>query len=48
MMEQKLQNYATNQLPGGKYWSPTPEVKEILSQIQVMTFVNPFLSLMII
>ena len=33
MMEQKLQNYAANQLPGGKYWSPTPEVKAILSQI---------------
>ena len=29
MMEQKLQNYATNQLPGGKYWSPTPEAKAI-------------------
>ena len=33
MMEQKLQNYAANQLPGGKYWSPTPKVKAVLSEI---------------
>ena len=50
MMEQKLQNYSANQLPGGKYWSPTAGVKAFLSQISPSndTFVNPFLGLMII
>ena len=33
-MADKLITYAKDQLPGGRYWDPEPETKEILSQLE--------------
>ena len=33
-MHTKLSEYKKDQLPGGKYWNPTEEVKKILEQLQ--------------
>lgn len=32
-MEAKLSTYAANQLPGGKYWKPEPQVEAVLRQL---------------
>lgn len=33
-MKEKLCTYASDQLPGGRYWNPEKEVKDILCQLQ--------------
>ena len=33
-MKEKLSSYAQNQLPGGKYWEPDPDVKTILMSLK--------------
>ena len=33
-MKEKLFSYAQNQLPGGKYWEPDPDVKTILKSLK--------------
>lgn len=33
-MNQKLSSYAQNQLPGGKYWEPEPDIERILKSLR--------------
>lgn len=33
-MKEKLTTYAQNQLPGGKYWEPDPEIKAVLKTLK--------------
>ena len=33
-MRSKLCTYAQNQLPGGKYWDPEPDVKKVLAELK--------------
>ena len=34
-MNQKLSEYAKNQLPGGSYWEPEPAVKAVLRNLKL-------------
>ena len=33
-MNEKLSSYAVNQLPGGKFWNPTPFIRKELSKLK--------------
>ena len=33
-MKEKLSSYAADQLPGGRYWNPDKQVKDVLCQLQ--------------
>jgi hypothetical protein len=33
-MNSKLMTYAKNQLPGGKYWNPEPDVEATLKRLK--------------